>query len=93
MPLTGIPDSRPASWNVEADMPRRRWSDLTPTQQTAVLVAASVQISLAVTAWVDLARRPAAQVRGPKFVWAAAIAINFVGPLGYFALGRRGPRG
>ena len=70
-------------------MPRKRWSDLTPGQQTAILVAVSVQISLAVTAWVDLARRPVAQVRGPKIAWAPAIAVNFVGPLSYFAFGRR----
>ena len=70
-------------------MPSKRWSDLTPGQQTAILVAVSVQISLAVTAWVDLARRPAAQVRGPKIAWVPAIAVNFVGPLTYFAFGRR----
>lgn len=69
-------------------MARKRWSDLTPGQQTAVLVAASVQISLAATAWVDLARRPAEQVRGSKAAWALAIAVNFVGPISYFALGR-----
>jgi hypothetical protein len=41
---------------------------------------------------VDLARRPPASVNGRKDVWAAAIAVNFVGPLAYFAWGRR-PRG
>jgi hypothetical protein len=70
-------------------MARKRWSDLTPGQQTAALVVASVQISLAATAWIDLARRPPDQVRGPKLAWAAAIAVNFVGPISYFALGRR----
>lgn len=70
-------------------MAKKRWSDLTPAQQTGVLVMASVQVALAATAWVDLARRPAAQVRGPKLAWAAAIAVNFVGPISYFALGRR----
>ena len=70
-------------------MARKRWSDLTDAQKTAVLVAASVQISLAATAWVDLARRPAELVRGPKAAWAAAIALNFVGPIAYFTVGRR----
>jgi hypothetical protein len=69
-------------------MARKRWSDMTPAQQTAVLVTASVQISLAATAWIDLARRPAAQVRGNKVAWALAIAVNFVGPISYFAFGR-----
>lgn len=70
-------------------MARRRWNELTDGEKTAILVAASVQIPLAATAWIDLARRPAAQVRGPKPLWAVAIAVNFVGPISYFAVGRR----
>jgi hypothetical protein len=70
-------------------MARRRWRDLTPRQQTTVLTLASVQLSLAVTAWRDLAVRPAATINGPKAVWAAAIAVNFLGPLAYFRWGRR----
>jgi Phospholipase_D-nuclease N-terminal len=70
-------------------MARRRWNELTDAEKTAILVAASVQISLAATAWIDLARRPAAQVRGPKPLWSVAIAVNFVGPISYFAVGRR----
>ena len=70
-------------------MARRRWSDLTEGQRTAVLVAASVQVCLATTAWVDLSRRSAEQVRGPKPLWAPAIAVNFVGPIAYFLAGRR----
>jgi len=69
-------------------MERKRWSDLSDREKTAVLVAVSVQLSLAATAWIDLARRPAELVRGPKAAWAAAIAVNFVGPLAYFTLGR-----
>lgn len=65
------------------------WNDLTRSQQTAVLIAASVQLSLAATAWIDLAQRPKELVRGPKPLWAAAIAVNFVGPIAYFAAGRR----
>jgi hypothetical protein len=70
-------------------MARRRWNELTDGEKTAILVAASLQISLAATAWIDLARRPATQVRGPKPLWAVAIAVNFVGPISYFAVGRR----
>lgn len=68
---------------------RRHWNELTDLQKTAMLTAACVQISLAATAWVDLARRPAQEVRGPKPVWAAAIAVNFIGPVAYFIAGRR----
>lgn len=73
-------------------MRRKRWADLTEREKTAALVAVSVQLSLAVTAWVDLARRPAELVRGPKPVWAAAIAVNFIGPIAYFTAGRRRTR-
>jgi hypothetical protein len=69
-------------------MARKRWSDLTDRQKTAVLVAASVQISLAATAWIDLMRRDPELVRGPKGAWGAAIAVNFIGPITYFAFGR-----
>jgi hypothetical protein len=73
-------------------MRKRRWSDLSTRQQSVLLVVVSVQISLAATAWADLATRPAELVNGRKSVWAAIIGVNFVGPMAYFARGRR-PRG
>lgn len=73
-------------------MKKRQWSDLSPRQQTALLVGVSIQLSLAATAWTNLARRPASRVNGPKALWAAIIAINFVGPIAYFARGRRPAR-
>jgi hypothetical protein len=69
--------------------PRRSWSDLSDRQRTALMAAASVQVALAVTAWIDLARRPATEVNGSKGWWAAIIGLNFVGPLSYFRWGRR----
>ena len=76
-------------------MPKKNWSDLSPRGKTAILTLASVQISLAATAWADLASRPAEQVNGSKAKWAAIIAINFFGPFAYFRWGtspRGGPR-
>jgi hypothetical protein len=70
-------------------MARTRWADLTDRQRTIVLTLASIQLSLGATAWADLARQPADQVNGRKAVWAAIIAVNFVGPLSYFRWGRR----
>jgi hypothetical protein len=70
-------------------MARTRWADLTDRQRTIVLTLASIQLSLGATAWADLARQPADQVNGRKAVWAAIIAVNFVGPLSYFCWGRR----
>lgn len=67
----------------------RKWSDLSKGQQRAVILVGIIQVGLATAAWVDLARRPATQVRGPKAAWAAVIAVNFIGPVSYFAWGRR----
>lgn len=62
-------------------------------QHTPVTVVGAVfETALKVTALVDLARRPADEVRGPKAAWATAIVlVNSVGgvPLAYFLVGRR----
>ncbi|WP_213813891.1 PLDc N-terminal domain-containing protein [Glaciihabitans sp. dw_435] len=68
--------------------PRKKWSDLTTGQRIALIVAATLELTLAASAWRDLARRPAARVRGPKGLWGAIIAVNFVGPVAYFIAGR-----
>ncbi|MBB1056957.1 hypothetical protein G6020_06010 [Dietzia sp. B19] len=70
-------------------MRTKSWRRLTDSQKAAILVLASVQLSLAVSAWTDLAFRPAEQVRGSKARWAAIIAVNFIGPALYFVRGRR----
>ncbi|WP_233279376.1 PLD nuclease N-terminal domain-containing protein [Microterricola pindariensis] len=70
-------------------MQKQRWEDMSTGQRAGTLVAGAVQIALAVTAWVDLAKRPAEQVNGRKWVWGAVIAINYVGPIAYFLGGRR----
>src|SRR3954451_7962015 len=70
-------------------MARRRWADLTGSQKALVVALGSVQLSLAAAAWVDLAARPRTRVNGRKAVWAAVIAVNWIGPLAYFRWGRR----
>lgn len=67
----------------------RRWSDLTSGQQKAVVAAGAVEIALTATALVDLARRRAPEVRGPKPLWALACLVQPVGPVAYLVLGRR----
>jgi hypothetical protein len=70
-------------------MARKKWADLSKGQQTAMLVAGSIQLSLAATAYADLVTRDPEELNGSKGKWAAIIAINFVGPIAYFARGRR----
>ena len=70
-------------------MTARSWGDLTDRQKALLLTMTSVQLALAATAWVDLVRRPEAQVNGRKGVWALVIAVNYLGPLAYLLRGRR----
>lgn len=65
-----------------------RWRDLTSAQQRGFLAAGGVQLALAAIAWIDLARRPQEMVHGRKPLWAAAITVNFVGPIAYLWFGR-----
>ncbi|MCO8127474.1 hypothetical protein NHL50_09670 [Acidimicrobiia bacterium EGI L10123] len=66
-----------------------RWDALSAPKKILVMVATSVQVSLAVSAWADLAERPPELVNGSKKKWAAVIAINFLGPILYYRRGRR----
>jgi hypothetical protein len=71
---------------------RRRWSELEPRTRRLIVAAGVLEGVLKIVALVDLARRPARDVRGSKAAWAAAVTlINAVGavPIAYFAYGRR----
>jgi hypothetical protein len=73
---------------------RTKWHDLSPRRRRLVVVGGVLDGALKAAALVDLARRPVAEVRGPKAAWAAAITlINSAGavPIAYFAYGRRRP--
>jgi hypothetical protein len=73
-------------------MPHRRkkkWSDLSPRQRTAVVAGGVVQVSLCIAALTDIRRRPAKRIRGTKAQWVALSFLNFVGPIAYFAYGRK----
>ncbi len=67
---------------------RKPRSTMSPARRVFTAVAAMVQFALAGAAWADLVRRPAREVRGPKWRWALVIIINFIGPLSYFRWGR-----
>lgn len=71
---------------------RRRWSDLSERSRRLIVIGAAFEGILKLAALVDITRRPASQIRGPKAAWTVAvILINSVGavPLCYFVFGRR----
>jgi hypothetical protein len=67
----------------------KKWSELSDRQRALLLTAAAGELSLKIAALIDIKRRPADRIRGPKALWRAAMAVNLLGPLSYFAIGRR----
>jgi hypothetical protein len=73
----------------------RRWSDLSERTRRLLTIAAVAEGILKLAALIDLKRRPASQVRGPKWLWATVLAVvgsAGVVPVSYFVFGRRRPR-
>ena len=67
-------------------------SDLSKRQRQIIIAAAAAETALKVAMLIDLRRRPATQVRGPKWLWASTALVNTAGiaPLSYFLVGRTG---
>jgi hypothetical protein len=75
-------------------MARRKWDELSTRTRRLIIAGAAFEGALKTAALVDLARRPAAGVRGSKSAWAVAVTlINSVGavPIVYFSYGRARP--
>jgi hypothetical protein len=70
----------------------KKWSDLSERQRNAIKVLALAELTLKIAMLIDIRRRPASLIRGPKRLWRAAAAVNTFGPVSYFAFGRRRPK-
>lgn len=73
---------------------RKQWSDLPERQRRLLIAAGIVEGCLKIAALIDLKRRPASQVRGPKWLWAAVVSVvSSAGliPISYFVFGRKRP--
>jgi len=68
---------------------KKKWRDLTPTQQKVIVVVGAAEVALTAVALRDLHHRPAAQVRGPKALWVLACVVQPFGPVAYLVKGRR----
>ena len=67
----------------------KRWSELSAGQRRGIVFSGVVQVALLGAALVDIWRRPEEEIRGNKRMWALAAFVNFVGPIAYFAFGRK----
>jgi hypothetical protein len=73
-----------------------RWRDLSERRRRVIIGAAIGEAVLKTAVLIDIRRRPASQIRGSKRMWIiAAVLVNSagVGPLSYFAFGRRHTEG
>jgi hypothetical protein len=74
---------------------RKQWNDLSGRTRKLLVTAAVAEGALRIAALIDIKRRPASQIRGRKWMWAAVVAVvNSAGvvPISYFVFGRQEPR-
>ncbi|QHK21709.1 hypothetical protein GU243_20725 [Pseudarthrobacter psychrotolerans] len=70
---------------------KKTWKEMPPAARVGFVVVGIAQVSLMLAAQWDISKRPADQINGPKAAWRVAALINFIGPMGYFILGRKRP--
>ena len=68
---------------------KKQWRKRNEQQRKGMIILSMIDLTLKGLAWRDLARRPAAEVRGPKFAWFLGTLVNMIGPIGYFLFGRK----
>ncbi|HEV3287777.1 MAG TPA: hypothetical protein VG123_02165 [Streptosporangiaceae bacterium] len=71
---------------------RKQWSDLSERNRKLLIAAGIAEGCLKIAALIDIKRRPASQIRGPKWLWATIVSIvssaGFI-PISYFVFGRK----
>jgi hypothetical protein len=73
---------------------KKRWNELSERTRRLILIGAVFEGLLKVAALIDIARRPASEIKGSKAKWiVAVILVNSAGalPISYFAYGRKKP--
>ena len=68
---------------------KKKWSEFSTRSRRLLIVTGIIEVALLAAALVDLKRRPAEQIRGSKRIWTGLVFVNIVGPIAYFAFGRR----
>ena len=62
-------------------MAEKKWSDLSEGQRNAIKILAVAELTLKILMLLDIRRRPASEIRGPKQAWRAASIVNTIGPV------------
>jgi hypothetical protein len=70
-------------------MQKKRWADLPLCKRIGIIIGGAVQFGLLAAGLWDLAHRKADEVRGDRRFWAGFMFFNWIGPLAYFAYGRK----
>ena len=61
----------------------------TSTEIALIAALFVVEFGLLAAAWIVLFRTPAARLTLPKWAWAVICLVQFVGPIAFFAVGRK----
>lgn len=75
---------------VSTVMQKKTWAEMSSFHKAVIITLGTAEVVATTYSAVDLLRRPHAQVRGPKLLWAAALFVQPVGPLAYLTVGRIG---
>lgn len=70
-------------------MAKQKWSEMSPARRKLIIAGGIAEACLKTAMLIDVKRRPASQIRGPKWLWTPLAFVNFFGPVSYFAFGRR----
>lgn len=79
-------------WRNVGVVAKKRWDELDPRLQQAIVLGFAFEAGLKIAALIDLAQRPSQDIQGSKAWWAAATTlVNSAGlvPIMYFLRGRR----
>ncbi|MBI4901417.1 MAG: PLDc N-terminal domain-containing protein [Actinobacteria bacterium] len=67
-------------------------SQFSATEITLVIVLLVIELGLLIAAWAILFRTPSDRLTLPKWAWALLCLVQLVGPIAFFAVGRRSPQ-
>ena len=69
----------------------KTWTDLKDREKAPFVLRGVLQFALLAAALADIYRRPAEEINGSKWLWSATALVNLmgIGPIAYFAFGRK----